>query len=90
MSTNNSSDGIDLTFVDEVIIFDVDEGTLKTLGEVNVFDLVGDSGTVLRQASEGIAQLKNKMGKSIASLVKGSKEIDSSSQRELVIGKKHH
>ena len=48
-----------------------------------MFDLVGDSGTVLRQASEGIAQLKNKMGKSIASLVKGSKEIDSSSQESL-------
>ena len=59
---------MDNTFMDEVVILDVDDGTLQTLGEVDVLELIGDSGTTLRQASEGIAQLKNKVTRGFASL----------------------
>jgi hypothetical protein len=62
-------DSMDSTFMDGVVIVDIDEGCLQTLGDVEVMELVGNSGSALRQASEGIAQLTNKMSKGFASIV---------------------
>ena len=50
--------------------------------DMEIRELVGSSGTALRQASEGIAQLTNKMSKSFASMV----GTDHSQQKALGTG----
>jgi len=62
-----------------VVLIDLDSGDCSTRGVVNVRDIVGDSGTALKQASETLDFLTRKAGGFATKLMKSANLISSTS-----------
>lgn len=65
-----------------VVLIDLDSGDCSTRGVVNVRDIVGDSGTALKQASEALDFITRKAGGFATKLMKSANLMSSSGGSE--------